>query len=173
MKWRQFPSDVLPLPVAEMDFPIAEPIKVALRDMIDRSDTGYLGTFPEMFEAFQHFSGKTWNWSPEVAQMRFATDVGVGTVEVIRTLINPGDKVILNSPVYDNMWRWVNEVKAELVDVPLIENGMDYELDLAGLEVAYKSGAKVHILCNPHNPVGILHSKDVLSKIADLAKTVS
>mgnify|MGYP003336019351 FL=1 len=42
-KWRRFPADVLPLPIAEMDFDIAEPIKAALRDMIDRSDTGYLG----------------------------------------------------------------------------------------------------------------------------------
>jgi bifunctional pyridoxal-dependent enzyme with beta-cystathionase and maltose regulon repressor activities len=47
VKWRQFPNDVLPLPVAEMDFPIAEPIKIALRDMIDRSDTGYLGLSPK------------------------------------------------------------------------------------------------------------------------------
>jgi cystathionine beta-lyase len=54
VKWRQFPSDVLPLPVAEMDFPIAEPIKSALHDMVDRSDTGYLGPFPEMFEPLKY-----------------------------------------------------------------------------------------------------------------------
>ena len=42
VKWRQFPADVLPLPIAEMDFPIAEPIKIALLDMIKRSDTGYV-----------------------------------------------------------------------------------------------------------------------------------
>ena len=170
VKWRQFPSDILPLPVAEMDFPIAEEIKVALRDMIDRSDTGYLGPFPEMFEAFKNFSSTRWGWSPDVAQMRFATDVGVGTVEVIRTLISPGDRVVLNSPVYDNMWRWVAEVKAELVDVPLIENGMEYSLDFEGIERAYKAGAKVHILCNPHNPVGAIFSKSELARIADLAK---
>lgn len=169
-KWRQYPADVLPLPVAEMDFPIAEPIKHALRDMIDRSDTGYLGAFPEMFEAFGNFAKSKWNWSPDVTQMRFATDVGVGTVEVIRTLINPGDKVILNSPVYDNMWRWVAEVKAELVDVPLTENGMNYAMDFESLERAYKSGAKVHILCNPHNPVGILHAREELARVAELAK---
>lgn len=170
VKWRQFPSDVLPLPVAEMDFPIAEEIKVALRDMIDRSDTGYLGPFPEMFEAFKNFSSARWGWSPDVSQMRIATDVGVGIVEVIRTLINPGDRVVLNSPVYDNMWRWVAEVKAELVDVPLIEKGMEYSLDFDGIERAYKAGAKVHILCSPHNPVGVIFTKSELARIADLAK---
>ncbi len=169
VKWRQFPSDVLPLPVAEMDFPIAEPVKFALRDMIERSDTGYLGPFPEMFEAFAEFARQRWNWIVDVSQMRIATDVGVGTVEVIRTLINPGDRVMLNSPVYDNMWRWVAEVKATLVDVPLKENNLEYSLDLDAIELEYKKGIKVHILCHPHNPVGVIFSKEVLAKLADLA----
>ena len=169
VKWRQFPSDVLPLPVAEMDFPIAEPVKFALRDMIERSDTGYLGPFPEMFEAFAEFASQRWNWIVDVSQMRIATDVGVGTVEVIRTLINPGDRVMLNSPVYDNMWRWVAEVKATLVDVPLKENNLEYSLDLDAIELEYKKGIKVHIFCHPHNPVGVIFSKEVLAKLADLA----
>ena len=125
VKWRQFPSDVLPLPVAEMDFPIAENIKSALADMVERSDTGYLGPFPELFDAFSAFARNRWNWEVDVSHMRIATDVGVGTVEVIRTLIAPGEKVMLNSPVYDSMWRWVAEVKATLVDVPLSVQG-DY-----------------------------------------------
>jgi len=169
VKWRQFPSDVLPLPVAEMDFPIAEPVKFALRDMIERSDTGYLGPFPEMFEAFAEFAKQRWNWNVDISQMRIATDVGVGTVEVIRTLINPGDRVMLNSPVYDNMWRWVAEVKATLVDVPLEENNLDYSLNLEAIEREYQKGIKVHIICHPHNPVGIIFSKEVLAKLADLA----
>ncbi len=171
VKWRQFPSDVLPLPVAEMDFPIAEPVKFALRDMIERSDTGYLGPFPEMFEAFAEFAKQRWNWNVDISQMRIATDVGVGTVEVIRTLINPGDRVMLNSPVYDNMWRWVAEVKATLVDVPLEENNLDYSLNLEAIEREYQKGIKVHIICHPHNPVGIIFSKEVLAKLADLAVT--
>ena len=175
VKWRQFPADVLPLPVAEMDFPIATSIKSALIDMVDRSDTGYLGPFPEMFEAFANFADARWNWKVDVAHMRIATDVGVGTVEVIRTLIAPGDKVMLNSPVYDNMWRWVAEVGATLVDVPLLLNGAysensDFTLDLEGIEREYKSGVKVHILCHPHNPVGTIFSKEALATLAHLAK---
>lgn len=170
VKWRQYPSDVLPLPVAEMDFPIAEPIKMALRDMIDRSDTGYLGPFPEMFEAFASFAHDRWNWKADTSHMRIATDVGVGTVEVLRTLISPGEKVLLNSPVYDNMWRWVAEVKAELVDVPMIEDSQKYSLDLEALEKAYATGVKVHILCNPHNPVGTIFDRNTLAALAQLAK---
>jgi cysteine-S-conjugate beta-lyase len=170
VKWRQFPADVLPLPVAEMDFPIAEPIKEALRDMITRSDTGYLGPFPEMFEAFASFSQSRWNWNVDVSQMRIATDVGVGTVEVLRTLMNRGDKVMLNSPVYDNMWRWITEVGATLVDVPLVDIGGGLTLNLDAIESEYKSGVKVHILCHPHNPVGVIFSRDSLLQLATLAQ---
>jgi cystathionine beta-lyase len=174
-KWREFPSDVLPLPVAEMDFPIAEPIKSALIDMVERSDTGYLGPFPEMFDAFRDFSQKLWNWDVDVSQMRIATDVGVGIVEVIRTLIAPGEKVMLNSPVYENMWRWIAEIKATLVDVPLSASsqyGPDakFTLDLEAIEREYKSGVKVHILCHPHNPVGVIFDTSTLAKLAHLAK---
>ena len=170
VKWRQYPSDILPLPIAEMDFPIAEPIKEALRDMINRSDTGYLGPFPEMFDAFASFASKRWNWQVDVSQMRIATDVGVGTVEVIRTLINTGDKVMLNSPVYDNMWRWVAEVGATLIDIPLIEEDSFYSLNFDLIEKEYRDGVKVHILCHPHNPVGVIFPKSDLSRLADLAK---
>lgn len=170
VKWRFYEKDVLPLPVAEMDFPIAEPIKVALADMINRSDAGYLGPFPELFEAFQNFSKELWGWNPDVTQMRTATDVGVGVVEVMRTLINPGDKVLLNSPIYDNMWRWINEVRAELVDVPLKRNDLEYSLDFEAIESAYRTGIKVHLLCSPHNPVGTVFDRESLSKLAELAK---
>jgi len=169
VKWRLYPEDVLPLPIAEMDFPIAEPIKVALRDMVERSDTGYLGPYPEMFESFAKFANQLWGWQVDPSQMRIATDVGVGIVEVVRTLVNPGEKVMLNSPVYDNMWRWVAEVRAELVDVPLKQNNQGHHLDLDGIEREYKNGVKVHILCHPHNPVGAIFTKTDLAQLAELA----
>lgn len=170
VKWRRFPSDVLPFPVAEMDFNIAEPIKDALRDMIDRSDTGYLGPFPELFESFAKFAQTRWGWQPDVSQIRIATDVGVGAVEVIRTLINPGDGLVINSPVYENFWNWITELKATLVDVAMKKDGLNYSLDLDALEAAYKSGAKVHLISNPHNPIGTVYEKETLAAIADLAK---
>ena len=170
VKWRHFPSDVLPLPVAEMDFPTAPKIKAALTDMVERSDTGYLGPFPELFDAFANFSAKRWGWQVDTKQMRIATDVGVGIVEIMRVLIKPGEKVMLNSPVYENIWRWISEVHATTVDTPLSEDNLSYKLDLAAIEKEYQNGVKVHILCNPHNPVGAVFSKNQLSELADLAK---
>ena len=168
-KWRGFPSDVLPLPVAEMDFPIAEPIKAALRDMIDRSDTGYLGAIPELKESFSTFAKNLWGWQLDANHVRIASDVGVAAVEILRVLIKPGDKVLIDTPVYNNFFNWINEVKAERVEVPLLKDGLHYTLDLAGIERAYQAGVKVHLLCNPQNPTGTVHSKSELQKIADLA----
>ena len=169
-KWRHYPNDVLPLPVAEMDFPMAPAVKAGLQDMLDRSDTGYLGEFPELFEAFAKFSKSRWNWQPDTSQIRMATDVGVGIVEVMRTLIKAGDKVMLNSPVYENIWKWIAEVHAELVDVPLSEDGLNYKLDLEAIEREYAKGVKLHILCSPHNPVGIIYTRSELETVATLAK---
>jgi cystathionine beta-lyase len=153
-----------------MDFESAPAIKAALLDMVERSDTGYLGPFPELFDAFAKFSQSRWGWQADTKQMRMATDVGVGIVEIMRTLIKPGEKVMLNSPVYENIWRWITEVNATTVDTPLIEEDLNYNLDLAAIEKEYKDGVKVHILCHPHNPVGVIFDKQALAELAQLAK---
>ena len=168
-KWRTFPKDVLPLPIAEMDFPIAKPIKATLIDMIERSDLGYGGIVPELPKAFADFALRNWGWHVDQSQVRLASDVGAAGVEVIRVLTQPGDKVVLNSPVYLNFFNWVREAKCEIVDVPLVHQDGEWTLNFEGLELAFAQGAKVYLLCNPHNPVGTVHTKDELERIADLA----
>ncbi|MFM8921501.1 MAG: MalY/PatB family protein [Candidatus Nanopelagicaceae bacterium] len=169
-KWRGFPPDVLPLFVAEMDFPVAKPIKDLLIEMISHSDMGYLSSIPELGEAFAGFAKRRWNWELNPKYVRLCTDVGVGMVEVLRVTTNPGDKVMINSPIYHNFYNWINETKVELVDVPFIQNGADWELDFEGIEQQYASGVKVHALCSPHNPLGKVFSRVDLIKLAKLAK---
>ena len=169
-KWRDYGEGVLPLPVAEMDFEIATQVREVLGNMLKDSDTGYLGSIPELNENFGKFAKARWGWDIGNAQFYTAADVGVGIVEFCRTFLNPGDGIILNTPVYHNFLNWINELKATPVDVPLKKNGMEYSLDFDALETAYKSGAKAHFLCSPHNPVGAVFSKEELVKIAELAK---
>jgi len=169
-KWRTFPEDVLPLPVAEMDFPIAKPIRDVLIDMIKRSDTGYSGIAPELPQAFANYAKRNWDWTVNKDQFYLATDVGVAGVEVIRLWTEPGDKVVINTPVYLNFFTWIKEAKCEAVDVPLARIGDDWALDLTALENAFAAGAKAYILCHPHNPVGHIFTLDELEKIAELAK---
>jgi cysteine-S-conjugate beta-lyase len=169
-KWRDYGEGVLPLPVAEMDFEIAAQVREALIKMLQVSDTGYLGSIPELNASFAKFAKTRWGWDIKNAQFYTAADVGVAIVEFCRTFLNPGDGIILNTPVYHNFMNWINELKATPIDVPLKKSGMEYSLDFAALETAYKNGAKAHFLCSPHNPVGVVFTKAELTKLAELAK---
>jgi cystathionine beta-lyase len=173
-KWRGFPKDVLPLPVAEMDFPVAEPIRAVLAEMVAKSDLGYLGPIPELGVGFQKFAHERWNWDLDESQVRAATDVGVAVVEILRIMTQPGDSILINSPVYHNFYNWINETKLNKVDVPFQRTGDEaanpWDIDWAGIENAYASGIKVHLLCSPHNPLGRIYSKEELLKFVGLAQ---
>lgn len=173
-KWRGFSNDILPLPVAEMDFSVAEPIREILTEMISTSDMGYLGSIPEMGTSFAGFAKRRWNWDVEPKFVRIATDVGVAVVELIRVFAKPGEKVLISSPVYQNFYTWIRETKVEMVDVPFIKNsaesdGTGWSHDWIGIEKAYQNGLKVHLLCSPHNPMGKVYSKEDLLRIIALA----
>lgn len=172
-KWREFPAEVLPLPVAEMDFPVAAPIRNLLMEMVSRSDLGYLGPIPEVALGFESFARKRWGWAADPNQIHIATDVGVGVVEVLRLITSPGDQVLINSPVYHNFNTWIQETRLKKIDVPFVQDGDDWKLDLGAIEDAYRSGVKAHLVCNPHNPIGYVYSKSELSKIAELASEYS
>ena len=175
-KWTGFARDVLPLPVAEMDFPVAEPIKKILHAMVDASDLGYLGSIPEMGTSFAHFAQERWNWEVDPLQVRIGTDVGVAVVEILRVIAKPGDKVLINSPVYQNFYNWLVETGMEKVDVPFTRTGSDegsnnpWELNWPEIESAYASGIKVHMICSPHNPLGRIYTKEELLRFVGLAK---
>ena len=173
-KWRGFPQDVLPLPVAEMDFPVAEPIKAILTEMVAHSDLGYLGPIPELGLGLKKFAAERWNWTVDEKQVRAATDVGVAVVEILRVFTQPGDSILISSPVYHNFYTWINETKLTLVDVPFERTGDEatnpWVINWASIEKAYASGIKVHLLCSPHNPLGFIYTEQDLLKIVALAK---
>jgi len=173
-KWRAFAPDVIPLPVAEMDFPVAAPIRELLHSMVEHSDLGYLGAIPELGNSFASFADKRWNWTVDPTRVRVATDVGVGVVEILRVFTIPGDGVLISSPVYQNFYTWINETKVKCIDVPFMHQQSDdvslaWSIDWKGIEEAYSSGIKVHLLCSPHNPIGRVYTKEELSKFVALA----
>ena len=174
-KWRGFSHDILPLPVAEIDYPVAEGIREVLSEMILNSDFGYLGSIPEMGTSFSGFAKRRWNWDVEPTFVRIATDVGVAVVELLRVFAKSGDKVLISSPVYQNFYTWINETKISMVDIPFVKNreevdGTGWSHDWAGIEKAYQSGIKVHLLCSPHNPMGKVYTREDLLRIVALAK---
>ncbi|MEY4494166.1 MAG: hypothetical protein RL570_281 [Actinomycetota bacterium] len=169
-KWRRFAPDVLPMHVAEMDYDIAENIKQLLIEKVANSDLGYTGPMPEVTEGFVKFADRLWGWQVDAKQVRLSTDVGVSAVEIFRALGTKGDTVVINSPVYHSFYDWVAEVEMVIHDVPLLPADSTWKLDLAGLEAAFKTGAKFYLICNPHNPLGKIFTQAELTAIADLAK---
>jgi cystathionine beta-lyase len=103
------PADVLPLPAAEMDFPLARPIPEALHAAIHRTDLGYASPSPGLAEAMARFAVRSWGWSVDPAQVTLAPEVGAAVVEVLRLLVRAGDRVVINPPVYDSFFPWLTE----------------------------------------------------------------
>ena len=169
-KWQTYPADVLPLTVAEMDFALAAPIAEALREAVERSDVGYAMAVPDLGRALAGFAGRRWNWDLDPASVTAVTDVGVGVVELLRVLTRPGDAVAISPPVYPPFFDWVAEAGARLLEVPLACEADGWRLDLAALEAAFATHPAAYVLCNPHNPVGRVHSADELAALVRLAR---
>ena len=168
-KWSTFPGDVLPLFVAEMDFPIAAPVADAIVSRVLASDTGYVGSPAPLGAAFAGFANCAWGWQVDPARVRTTTDVSVAIVETLRRVIDPGDGVIITPPVYPPFFDLVPEAGGTVVEVPLIDDGVAHSLDLDAIGAAFAAGARAILLCNPHNPLGLVHSRAALVALAELA----
>ncbi len=169
-KWTMYPPDVLPAFIAELDVPLAEPIARTLHEAIERSDTGYANP-SALADAFAVFANARYGWRVEPAACFAVPDVMVGVVETLRVLIEPGDGVAINTPVYPPFFSALDEIGARRIEAPLARDVTGaYDLDLETLEAAFARGARVFLLCNPHNPVGRAFSATTLAAVAELAK---
>jgi cystathionine beta-lyase len=168
-KWTMFPPDVLPAWVAEMDFPLDDGIRAALRDAIAHDDCGYANG-AGVGAAFARFVAAWFGWTLDARGVFVLPDVLVGIAEVLHALTKPGDRVVVNSPVYPPFFRTVREVERAVEDVPLLRGEHGWDVDLAGLERAFAGGAAAYLVCSPHNPVGKVFTAADLGAIARLAK---
>jgi cysteine-S-conjugate beta-lyase len=172
VKWQEFPDDVLPLWVAEMDYPLAEPIVRVLQERIAASDSGYVTRPDEVAAAFEGFAARHWGWTLDPAGIRTTTDVSVALVETLRRVIALGEGVVITTPVYAPFTELVEEAGGVVVDVPLIAPVADdgaWDLDLPGIDAALTAGARAVLISNPHNPLGLIHTAASLAGLADLA----
>jgi cystathionine beta-lyase len=172
MKWRAFEPDVLPLWVAEMDVPLADPVARALTDLVSRGDTGYpSGT--AYAEALAAFAAERWDWDGiAVERSTIVPDVMMGIVEVLRLITRPGEQVIVNNPVYPPFYSFIEHMDRRILEAPA---GQDGRLDLAVLEGAMEQATAggagaAYLLCNPHNPLGTVHTARELEAVAALAE---
>ncbi len=169
-KWRTYPDDVLPMFVAETDFPLADPITAVLADAVMLGDTGYTPPDPGLRDAFADFAQRRFDWHVDPARVRSTGDVMMGVVELLRANLAPGDRVVTTPPVYPPFAMCVEEAGAVVEPVPLVDTGSGWELDLAGIDAALAAGARVVLLCSPHNPTGTVHTRESLAALAASAE---
>lgn len=168
-KWKVYGDDVLPAWVAEMDYPLAEPIRSALRAAIELHDAGYADP-RGLGGVAAPWVSSTWGWSIAPEDVRLVSDVVTGLGEILRVTTAPGDGVVIEPPVYPPFFGVPRHDGRVVVEAPLrLDDGGGYSPDLDALERAYAGGARVHILCSPHNPTGIVYSERELARIAELA----
>jgi cystathionine beta-lyase len=161
-KWAAYPPDVLPMFVAEMDYPVAPEIAAKLVELVARSDLGYDSRRRDLGEAFAAFAADAWNWSFDPKSLKWTVNVMHAMTEITRAAIEPGDRVLINTPVYSPFFWAVREAGGTQVDVPLrIDGPAERGLDLPGIEAAFRDGVKVYLLCNPHNPIGFPHAREL------------
>jgi cystathionine beta-lyase len=168
-KWRKYGDDVLPLFVAETDYPQPPAIQQALTRAVAIGDTGYTPPEPGVALAYAGFADRRFGWTVDPGRIRTTCDVMMAVVELLRRVTEPGDRVVVTPPVYPPFFDVVPEAGAVVDLVPLRDTGDAWELDLPGIEAALASGARAVLLCNPHNPTGTAHSREKLAALAELA----
>ena len=162
-------SDLLPMWIADMDFDVCPEICDALTHRIDHHIYGYASIPPEFYPAICDWLGRRHDFKVAADEITFVPGVVRGIGYVINRLTRPGDKILIQPPVYHPFRHVIEGNNRVVVTNPLRETPEGYEMDLDGLaEVIEKERPVMMILCNPHNPVGIQWSRETLDAVAQI-----
>ncbi len=164
-------DDIRPMWIADMDFPIHPAICDALRRRVEHPVYGY-ATVPDAYwQSIISWLDRRHEWTVRREELTFTPGVVRGIGYIVNFFTRPGDRIVIQPPVYHPFRRVIDGNRRVTVENPLLETADGfYEMDLDGLEKIFsEQKPKMMILCNPHNPVGIQWSQDVLGRLARLA----
>jgi len=166
-KWTEYPPDVIPAWVAEMDFDLAEPIKDAVRQAITAGDCGYPHPIG-LGEVYAGFARQRFGWAPDPGRVFAVPDVMTGIVEALQEVTPHGSGVVINPPVYPPFFFRLRLTGRAVVEAPLRrDQDGGYHLDTGALDAALsRDDVAAYLLCSPHNPTGRVWSHDDLTAVA-------
>lgn len=165
----QVDLSVMPMTVADMEFLPAPEIRSGLQQALDCYPNGYAQASESYKDAIVNWNQRRHHWSVEKEWLLDVNNVVSGLHCAIRALTEPGDGVIITRPVYGPFGQSIMTNDRVEVNVPLLEVDGYYQFDFDHFEVAARDTKnKVFILCNPHNPVGRVWTKDELERIAKI-----
>jgi cysteine-S-conjugate beta-lyase len=168
-KWRKFPPDVLPLWVADMDFPSPPAVVRALRARVEHGFFGYLADPNELPEVVAERVAKRYGWRVGPEAVVTLPGVIAGFNQALRALTSPGDGLLIQTPVYPPILRAAGNHGLRR-DEHALTRGADgrYTIDLDAFGAAFRERTRVFLLCNPHNPVGRLYGRTELEAMAEV-----
>jgi len=170
-KWTSFGPEVLPAWVADMDFPIAEPIREAVLGVLERSDGGYPGapSLQQLGSAFAKRMSDRFGWEPDPPLVQPVGDLIQAMIASVATFCPAGEGVVIQTPIYHPFLQIVDMLGRRLDENPLALGTDRYEMDLEGLRGVIDEQTRLVLFCNPHNPTGRVFGRRELEGLAALA----
>mgnify|MGYP002735771441 FL=1 len=168
-KWDSAPGGVLPMWVADMDFRTASAIIDALQKRVAHGIFGYTRVPDAYYDAVTSWFSRRHGWDIDREWIIYTSGVVPAVSAVIKAMTVPGDKVIVQTPVYNCFFSSIRNNGCEIVSNPLRRTADTYEMDFDALErCAADPRAKVMLLCNPHNPAGRVWTPDELTRLGNI-----
>lgn len=168
-KWDSAPEGALPMWVADMDFRTAPAIIDALQKRVAHGIFGYTRVPDAYYDAVTSWFSRRHGWDIDREWIIYTSGVVPAVSAVIKALTVPGDKVIVQTPVYNCFFSSIRNNGCEIVSNPLRRTTDTYEMDFDALErCAADPRAKVMLLCNPHNPAGRVWTPDELTRLGNI-----
>ncbi len=168
-KWDSAPEGVLPMWVADMDFRTAPAIIDALQKRVAHGIFGYTRVPDAYYDAVTSWFSRRHGWDIDREWIIYTSGVVPAVSAVIKALTVPGDKVIVQTPVYNCFFSSIRNNGCEIVSNPLRRTADTYKMDFDALErCAADPRAKVMLLCNPHNPAGRVWTPDELTRLGNI-----
>jgi cystathionine beta-lyase len=171
-KWKAFGNEVLPLWLADMDFPAPPAVLEALHERVAHGIFGYGGVTAELSEAICHRLWEYYHWTVTPDQLLFLPGLVSGLNISCRAVCPPGAGVLVQTPIYPpflsapvNQGLHLNI--AELL-VTRFKQWLHYSIDYNAFEAAIQSHTRLFMLCNPHNPVGRCYTREELINLAEI-----
>lgn len=170
IKYGRATDGEIPMWIADMDFKTDPFVSAALRKRLDRDVLGYTSTPDTFFDAIAAWEESVHGYKADREWIGYAPGVITAINQAYLTFTEPGDKIIVQPPVYDHFRLYIERLGRVAVDNPLIFEDGRYRMDLEGLERIIDDKTKALVLCNPHNPCGILWDRETLEALAAICE---
>jgi aminotransferase len=164
--------DVSPLWIADLDFAVCPDIVKTLRQRLDHPILGYFACPDSYWNAVMSWLERRHGLKTEREQLAFIPGVVKGIGYAVNFFSRPGDRIVIQPPVYHPFRMVIEGNGRQVVENPLVFDGDNYTMDLDGLEEAIiRKKPTMMILCNPHNPIGIQWSAETLARVAAICRS--